>query len=548
MSHSALLLIMKFDPLVFKKQFPLFDHKENQSLVYLDNAATTQKPQCVIDAIGDFYTRINANANRSSHRLGRAATQVIDATRDQTAHFINAETEEIVFNSGATEGINIIANGLSKTVQADNEIILSIAEHHANLVPWQELAQSRGAKLQYVQTDLSDLKHKLSSKTKIIALTAVSNTLGKIADLSFINEIKNTHPNIIFIVDASQLAAHRTIDVKAINCDFLVFSAHKIYGPSGLGVLYGKKDMLAMLDPLLFGGEMIKRVELFSSHYVSGPERFEAGTSPLAAIAGFNACLTFWSLQDRQAMKQYESYLCLYLYEKLKYFSQSYKDIKILSESENNIGLLSISSDVYSMLDIAYWLDEKNIAVRVGDHCTQPLWKSIGVSGVLRISLAAYNTTEDIDKLIEALTGFMLAHKEVSNSERDSSKNNVDVDELLKLNIWQKKYKKIMQWGKQYSPPLNIRVDENIVAGCETSLWLQARQNNNRYFFAVDSDSTVVKGLALLIIAGLENKTVQEIQCFDFSSYFSSLGLDKYLTQSRVNGLYALVEHIQKLN
>jgi len=280
-----------FDPILFKKQFPLFDHSENHSLVYLDNAATTQKPQCVIDAITDFYSRINANANRSSHRLGRASTNIVNVARDKMAKFIHAKSsDEVVFTSGATESINIIANGLSDIINSDDELVISLSEHHANLVPWQELSKKTGAKLRFVQPDISDIKQVVTCKTKIISVALASNTLGHILDLCEIKELVGNDPNIIFIADASQLVAHQKIDVQSVACDFLVFSAHKHYGPSGVGVLYGKKDMLQSLPPLLFGGEMISNVGRSLSTYKNSPERFEAGTSPLAALSGLVAC------------------------------------------------------------------------------------------------------------------------------------------------------------------------------------------------------------------------------------------------------------------
>ncbi|MFT6388682.1 MAG: SufS family cysteine desulfurase [Cellvibrionaceae bacterium] len=538
-----------FDPVQFKKQFPLFDHKENQALVYLDNAATTQKPQCVINAISGFYSHINANANRSSHRLGRAATIVIQEARKKAAQFINATSaEEIVFTSGATEGLNIIANGLAKKLKVGDEVMLSIAEHHANIVPWQEAVKISNANLHFIRADFSDLNVSISDKTKVISITAASNTLGSVTDLSYIRAIKKEYPNLTVVVDASQLAAHRIIDVKGIECDFLVFSAHKIYGPSGVGVLYGKKEALDDLSPLLFGGEMIVRVDKQDSTYAQGPERFEAGTSPLSAIAGLSACFDFWSVQNRPAMKSYEEQVTEYLYKQLEKLCAHHPRLKLIGEAKNNIGIAIIASDEYSVTDIAFWLDEKDFAVRVGDHCAQPLWQSMGLNKVLRLSLAAYNTFGDIDKLIDALNSFIATFSGDKNSQCCKiQKDSVDIQQLISLRTWQKKYKQIMKWGKGYQPKYDIRKSENLIAGCETDLWLFSIKENNRWVFLIDSDSSIVRGLALLVVVKADNKSDEEIKSINFYEYLTLLGLDKYLSSSRVSGLFGLIEKIRKI-
>lgn len=544
---TATISDKKFDPIQFKKQFPLFYHKENKALVYLDNAATTQKPQCVIDGITGFYSRINANANRSSHRLGRAATHLIHSAREKAAQFVNAAfTEEVVFTSGATEGLNIIANALAKKLTASDEVIISMAEHHANIVPWQEAIKLSGASLRVVSAGTSNLHDLISSNTKVISITAASNTLGRIMDLSMIKKIKEERPDIIVVIDASQLAAHRVIDVKNMCCDFLVFSAHKIYGPSGVGVLYGKKDILDTLSPLLFGGEMIVKVDLLNSTYINGPERFEAGTSPLSAIAGLHACFYFWSCLNRESLEKYEIQLTLYLHEKLEQLCSLYPALNLISEAKNNIGIAVIASGYYSVADIAFFLDEKDIAVRVGDHCAQPLWKSMGLNKTLRISLAAYNTFDDVDVLVACLTDFLLIEGDKNYSNLSLFSPPVNIDDLLKINNWEKKYKKIMQWGKAYTLQIDIRKNENFVAGCEANLWLSAIKKEGEWFFFMDSDSSIIKGLALLVIESVNKKTSEDIKCFDFSSYFSRLGLEKYLSQSRVNGLNYLVARIKE--
>lgn len=533
-----------FDPVEFKKQFPIFQHPENQLLVYLDNAATTQKPQCVIDAIVDFYSRVNANANRSSHRLGRAATAIINDAREKTARFVNASVDEIVFTSGATESINILANGIGESIHHDDEIILSLAEHHANLVPWQELSKKKGAKLIFAQADCSDLKHLVTNKTKLISVTLASNTLGSLTHLSEIKKIRKKNPNIIYIADASQLAPHRIIDVKDIACDFLFFSAHKMYGPSGLGVLYGAIDMLEKLPPLSFGGEMIDRVERMSSSYVQGPERLEAGTSPLSALSGFVACLNFWNKQDRYKIEKYEQDLTAYLHTQLEKICLIYPGLSLLTKSKNNIGIATLVSKVYSVADMAIWLDQNDIAVRAGDHCTQLLWRSMEIDGALRISLSAYNTYYDIDFIIENLSSF-LEHTDEDKAEKKPVCSEANIDELMVVGHWQKKYKKIMLLGKQYISPKNIRKEEYLISRCESKLWFLATKKEDCWYFSIDSDSSIIKGLAFIVIGKVNGKKAVEIKRFNFLTLFEELGLDKHLSQSRLNGLLAFIDELK---
>ncbi len=537
-----------FDPIYFKSQFPLFDHSENQSLVYLDNAATTQKPQCVIDAIVDFYTKANGNANRSSHRLARVATNLLEKARLQAAEFIGAESKNtIVFTSGATESLNIIANGFRDKLSSGDEIILSLVEHHANIVPWQEVCHSSNAKLVFAEINLNNVKSLVNKKTKIISVTAASNALGLVTDLNSLREIKKQYPDIIIVLDGSQLVAHKPVDIKSWPCDFFVCSAHKFYGPTGVGLLYGRESLLSCLLPLKFGGEMIDNVELHKSYYVTGPERFEGGTSPLSAIAALSACFDFWSKQDRAQMVQYENLLTGYLYEKINKLCDKYPEIYLVGDKKSNIGIATLASNQYSMADIGFWLDEENIAVRVGNHCAQPLFRSLNVRSVLRISLAAYNTREDIDKCVSSFEGFLRENSQPYLLPKEKGYFDVsllDYRELYGLNNWQHRYKKIMQWGSLLPSRPRLRSEENLVVGCESFLWLSGEKKEGKYYFWVDSDSAVVKGLAAVILCRVFGEKKETILAIDFQQYFLDLGLEKHLSQSRVNGVNAILKSV----
>jgi cysteine desulfurase / selenocysteine lyase len=550
---------MKFDPQQFKAQFPLFNQPENQQLVYLDNAATTQRPQAVIDAISHFYCHDNANTHRSSHRLARQATAMVERCRDKAAHFLGAEKpEEVIFCRGATEALNLLANSLGENLIAGDEIILSTAEHHANLVPWQMLAQRHGVKLRFVEDKqgvvcVDQLSNLLSERTRIISITAASNALGIRTDLMALKQKIKAHQKsqnqdgIVWIVDAAQLAAHEHIDVQTIGCDFLVCSAHKFYGPTGIGLLYGRASRLAKLPPWQGGGEMITHVKLHTSEYADAPHRFETGTSSLAAIAGLEAAFDWWQRQERSAMMKYEQALTAYLYSSLG----AIDFIRILSSEKNNVGVIAFvpAADVEensSTADIAHWLDEHDIAVRVGHHCAMPLIDRLGVGATLRISVCAYNSFADIDRLCEVLRSLPLAENPLLKlASLDSDIFDISqfsLDELKVLRNWQKRYKLLLQWGEYLEAQPAIRQDSNLVKGCEVDAWLVHHCEEGRHYFNIASDSRVVRGLAVLLLVFIQGRTRDEIQQLDLKSAFTELGLEKHLSPSRTNGFWALVK------
>jgi len=543
---------MTFDPLLFKQQFPLFSEPENHDLVYLDNAATTQKPQCVIDAITHFYTHNNGNAQRASHRLARNATDIILRVREQTKTFLGAtKAEEIVFTQGATASVNMIAYGLRSHLKADDCIAVSLGEHHGNLLPWQEASQATGCTLSLVSPSFDELINgSIADKQslKIIALTIASNALGNITSTKILDAIRQQYPDSIMVLDITQWCAHYPIDLKTIPCDFAVCSAHKFYGPTGLGILYGKQSLLEKLDPHTVGGEMVDRVSPQKSRYHRGYKGLEAGTSSMAAIAALGACLNFWKEQDRHAMEKHEKALSVVCHQKLDVLFTSHPSIMLLTQAKNNIGIITIGCRApYSITDLALWLDERNIATRAGEHCTQLLWKNHKANisgGTLRLSIAAYNTQDDIDRAITAIREYCQFIDNSSKKINTHTTETIELDDLHKHKSWQQRYKQIVLWGKSMPPQTDIRQDDYLLKGCESLVWLQHQQVDNKHYFTIDSDSNVIKGLAAIILCQVNGKTHEAIHKIDFEQCFHSLGLQKHLSDSRMNGFYNIYKTI----
>lgn len=550
---------MTFSAAQFKRQFPLFSQPENHQLVYLDNAATTQKPAVVIDALRDFYLHSNANTHRSSHRLARQATAMVERVRALSAAFLGTEnSREIVFTRGATEGLNLLANSLCAGLAPGDEIVLSTAEHHANLVPWQMAAARHQLIIRYVPDkkgipQFERLPEVLSPRTRIVSVTAGSNALGFRTDLSLLRRLLAGR-ELRWVVDAAQLAAHQAIDVKAIGCDFLVCSAHKFYGPTGIGLLYGREQWLQQMPPWQGGGEMIADVDLQSSHYADLPHKFEAGTSSLAAIAGLGACIDFLHSQDRAAMAAHEQQLL----QKLHRQTAKLPGVTLLSQPENNLGILAFDDSRFAPVDLMHWLDGKDIAVRVGHHCAQPLIRAAGHSATLRASLAAYNTDEDVERFVSAVAEFLqqltgsdsantVAEPAVADGWQDDDFSALDIDELRRRRGWQERYRLLMQWSKSIAPKPAIRLPENSVKGCESSAWLAHMHLGGKHYFALDSDSRVVKGLGAFLLLQLNGKSAEEIRNIDLEAVFRELEFDRHLSPSRSNGFYALMQRAREL-
>lgn len=396
-----------FDVNTIRQSFPILNREvNNRPLVYLDNAATAQKPQSVIDAISDYYQNYNANIHRGIHTLAEEATLAYEATRASVQKFIGAaSSDEIIFTRGTTEGINLVAYTWGKqNVKAGDEIIISAMEHHSNIVPWQILCEEREATLRIIPISdegelLMDEFHKmLSSRTKLVSIVHVSNSLGTINP---VKEIIQAAHNVgaVVLVDGAQSAVHLDIDVQDMDCDFYAFSGHKVYGPTGIGALYGKRSLLESMPVFMGGGEMIKEVTFEKTTYNSLPYKYEAGTPNIADTVALKVALDFVSANGREFSRQYETELLNYATEQL----EAIEGLRIIGKAKEKISLVSFVIDSVHPQDIGVLLDNQGIAVRTGHHCTQPLMKRFGIPGTIRASFAIYTTKEEIDKLVAGL-------------------------------------------------------------------------------------------------------------------------------------------------
>ena len=395
--------MMPFDPISLRQQFPILAQQAHDyPLVYLDNAATTQKPDSVLNAIINYYQTSNANVHRGSHFLSDKATNLFEQARQTLAEFIQApDNSHIIWCKGATEAINQVAYGLESSLKPDDEILISSLEHHANLVPWQQLAKRTGAKLRSIPFT-SDAKWEaeyasyFNEKTKILACTQISNAIGVHLPLdTLIQEAKAV--GALTLIDGAQAVAHYPVNMAQLDCDFYVFSGHKMYGPTGIGVLYGKTAALEQLTPLQTGGEMVLKVSLLETEFNQLPYRLEAGTPHIEGVIGLASACEFLMQQDRQAMLDWE----ISLANRVRRILMNEADIKVYSPADTT--LVSFSVNNINLTDLNAFLDSKGIGIRSGSHCTHPLMAQLGVSGTLRASFACYNNERDADHFVATL-------------------------------------------------------------------------------------------------------------------------------------------------
>lgn len=599
---------------MFKNQFPFFTNKPEQ--VYLDSAATTQKHDSVIQAVNDYHRDSNATVHRSAYAIANEATKLYEDARDSVAQLINsASSTQVAFNSGATESINTIAAGLLPQMISGHKILILASEHHANILPWQRLAKRLGLTIevvnislegQFTQSDYETLQKQLNKDVAILAMAHVSNALGNIYPVEEICRIA-IQQNILTVIDGTQAIAHMTVDVQKINCDFYVFSGHKMYAPTGVGVLYGKIELLDALLPLRLGGEMITRVSFTDAEYQAPPLKFEGGTPNVAGVIGIGAAAKFL-MANMDEIKLHEAALL----ESLGRGLDSRNDIRIFgnvcakdicaSEPEGasktsisfkqSIALYSFVFNNHQLNDVAALLYQANIAVRVGHHCAMPLMNLLNIGGTMRVSIACYTTEQDIQYFLETLNRVLdrlgnsefnldnsaaiadreLACSEIENSDvakrvnanpTDLSKGDtLAINENQSLMIarkvsqargWDNQYRQLLLASKDLTLlPLEMRTDENAVFGCESELWI-AYTNHKLCAY---SQSKIIRGILAVIIekatqlneslAGDSNQQKGNAAvAFDYFAYLTELNLTPFFSVGRRDGIQNAISAIK---
>ena len=392
-----------------RDDFPILKQRINdEPLVYLDSAATSQKPQAVIDSVVNYYQTINANTHRSVYTLGQRATDEYELARKKVQRFIKAKSsKEVIFTKGTTDSLNLVASTYGeKSIQAGDEIVITYMEHHSNLIPWQQLALRKNAVLKYIeltkdgQLDMDDARSKITDKTKIVAVAHVSNVLGVTNDVQELAQIAHSH-NAVIVIDGAQAAPHQPIDVQELDTDFYAFSGHKMLSPMGIGVLYGKKELLEQMPPYQFGGEMINSVDKFDSTWSELPWKFEAGTQNVSGAIGLGKAIDYLNNLGMENIAEYEQELVDYALPKLL----AIRGLTVYGPQDSTVhnGVISFNLNNLHPHDVATAFDMDGVAVRAGHHCAQPLMKYLGVVATVRASFYFYNTKADVDKLLQAI-------------------------------------------------------------------------------------------------------------------------------------------------
>ncbi|WP_394174151.1 SufS family cysteine desulfurase [Thalassotalea litorea] len=566
----------------FRAQFPILQQVINGCpLIYCDNAATTQKPLPVIQAVANQLEQSNANVHRGAHHLSAKATTCYENSRDKVAAYINAPaSEQIIWTKGTTESINLLASTIGpQRVFKGDEILLSVAEHHANIVPWQQLAKQCNAKLVILplddkgRIDVAKSLPLVTDKCKFMCINHASNVIGKVNPIEPLFA-KARQVNAITVLDAAQTVAHLNIDVQAIDVDFLAFSAHKMFGPAGLGVLYGRRDLLESMPAYQYGGEMIKKVTFEHTQLNAIPHKFEAGTPNLTAVIAMGTCIDFLMAQPYQQALVHEKKLISYAYTKLS----AIPGLQWLVAECPDLPIFSFTLKSQHHQDLASYLDSKGIAVRSGHHCAMPLMQHLQLEGSVRVSLAPYNSAQEVDILVRFINEYLVSDmaeqgesespqsdsnaapiaEDVnadapSRSDENSGENSPDwlalKQRFAQATGWDAKHREIMLLGKALPRmPKTERSDEYLVAGCESNAWLKMVDTNmTSLTYTADSDARVIRGLLHIILLITNGCSAKHIDNLDFGSMFDELGLIQHLSPSRGNGLLAIVKRVKEL-
>lgn len=552
--------------------FPIFEQPmRGRPLVYLDSGATTQKPQVVIDAISNYYAKHHANIHRGNYELSLEATSLYEQAREKVARFLNArESSEIIFTRGTTDSINLVASSLGRLLlKPGDEIIVSTLEHHSNIVPWQLACEQSGAVLKVIPVNdagellLDEYKKLLSPRTRIVAVTHLSNALGSVIDVAAITKLAHDAGAAV-LVDGAQWVAHHPTDVQALDVDFYAFSGHKLYGPTGIGVLYGKRTWLEKMPPYQGGGDMIKQVTFAKTTYADLPNKFEAGTPHIAGAVGLDAAIDYLQSLGLEKVARHEAVLLKYLEQRLR----EVPGLRIIGQAKEKSSCISfvLENPYQAAYDVGLRLDVDGIAVRTGHHCCMPLMDRLGINATIRASLGVYNTSHDIDVLVESLKtlrqerssqpaislpmGNDFTFPEASATSPEAAAEQL-IDEFSFLDDWADRYQYIIDLGNKLPAfPESERIEANRVHGCQSTVYLSARKRPgtmDTLDFIAESDADIVKGLIAILQRLFAGQKASAILAFDIDDFLEKLGLDKHLALTRRNGLASMIKRIKSL-
>lgn len=508
-----------------KQDFPIL----NKGLIFLDSSSTTQKPQKVIEAVKAYYEQDNANIHRGIYRLAQKATILYEKAHEVVANFIGADFEEVIFTKGTTEGLNLLAYSLGRNLRAGDEIVLSEMEHHSNIVPWQQMAKEKGAVLKFIpitddyRLDMDKAQEMITAKTKIVSVVHMSNVLGTINPVKELAEMAHK-VGAVMIVDAAQSAPHMLVDVKELNCDFLVFSGHKMCAPTGIGVLYGKKESLEKMQPFLYGGDMIREVSFEQSTWNDLPWKFEAGTPNMAGAAGMMAAVEYLQEIGMKNIEAHGQELTEYALEKLSAVS----GVTIIGPSapENRVPIISFTIEGLHPHDASERLDKENIAVRGGFHCAMPLFSKLGIDGSIRASFYLYNTAEDVDRLVEAvkkMVGEMETEADTVNRNEIASSDLTEEQEIYKENVID--HYKSPRNKKEMLHYTVKRREVNPLCGDIITIYVKTEGKNIEEISFTGNGCAISQASASLLTETLKGKKIEEAKKFNQQEVFGLLGI-----------------------
>ncbi len=543
-----------------REDFPVLHQRVgSRPLVYLDNAASSQKPSVVIDRLAAYYRLEHSNVHRGAHRLSQRATDAYENARARIARYIGAaHSHEIIFTRGTTEAINLVAASYGRSALAEgDEIVVTGMEHHSNMVPWHILCAEKGARLRILPVDRNGQLQKgalnkvLSGKTRLVAVVHISNSLGTINPVRRIVEDAHRY-NVPVLIDGAQAAPHMRIDVQELDCDFYCFSGHKAFGPTGIGVLYGKEALLDAMPPYQGGGDMIETVSYERSTFAELPHKFEAGTPHIAGVLGLESALDYMEGVGFAAMTCHESRLLDRAHDRLR----AIPGVRIIGTAPRKASVVSFVVSGTATYDVGRLLDEHGIAVRTGHHCTMPLMQHLGLSGTVRASMALYNTVAEVDAFADALESVVQRLRPARSRPAAADRGASPGIEARKLELLEEfglfddadsRCEYLMELGEGLPPfPDVYRNEAHRVHGCLSTVWLRTESRDGCLYCEADSDALITKGMIAVLVRLVQGQEISIVAGADLESIMSEIGMQSMVTARRKNGLLSMIKRIRR--